>query len=124
MEISNEQLQKLVSTEHAFRNPNGCGRTWEWMCDECCSRLGARKFPSIKLVDPQPDQCYECHRYHDEGDQSFTDVDVDADPGDPEVGPQPDIMTVKMCMACVRKNTVKTQDAATQTGMYDHDDVN
>ena len=55
---------------------------------------------------PTPDQCYECHRYHNEGDQPFAQVEVDADPGDPEVGPQPDIITVSMCMSCVRKNTL------------------
>jgi hypothetical protein len=45
------------------------------------------------------DQCYECGDFATNG-RIFKKAVVDTDPGDPEVGPNPDVCTVSICEEC------------------------
>lgn len=60
--------------------------------------------PQAEVEDPdglpeRPEQCYECGR-EPEPFETFGLYTIDADPGDPEVGPQPDIIEVPFCRDC------------------------
>jgi hypothetical protein len=46
-----------------------------------------------------PEQCYCCGKYNTEG-EIWQMITVDLDPGDPEVGPDPDIQDVAICFDC------------------------
>jgi hypothetical protein len=58
------------------------------------------------LFDPSdaalPYYCNSCHRELPIGKPIFLKL-VDLDPGDPEVGPEPDICNVLVCQACFEK---------------------
>lgn len=49
--------------------------------------------------DGTPEQCAGCGDYNTSG-QPWPLCTVDLDPGDPEVGPQPDIADVPLCPRC------------------------
>jgi len=51
--------------------------------------------------DCAPNQCYECGDFEEHG--NFTNVLVDTDPGNPEVGPRPSVETVGVCPTCLPK---------------------
>lgn len=49
--------------------------------------------------DEYPDQCYFCGDYQKPGEVGKK-IKVDDDPGDAEVGPEPDIIEVWICGTC------------------------
>lgn len=58
---------------------------------------------AVKLIEnDEPDQCYGCGRYAEPG-EVFKTKTVDLDPGDPEVGPRPDVQDVGFCPDCIDK---------------------
>lgn len=66
-------------------DPNGCG-FWKQM-----------------ETSQGPDQCYGCGKHKQPGEQ-WVVKKIDADPGDPEVGPQPQIIDVEYCPDCIKNN--------------------
>ena len=51
------------------------------------------------FLEKYPERCYLCENYQVEGEVGLV-ITVDNDPGDPEVGPQPDIIQVWICDGC------------------------
>lgn len=49
-------------------------------------------------------QCYECGTFAGEDFGGWTSREVDLDPGNPEVGPQPNVQEVDFCSTCSREN--------------------
>jgi hypothetical protein len=53
---------------------------------------------------PTPEQCHECGAYRIGDAPGWKTETVDLDPGDPEVGPQPDVQEVPICSPCWQRN--------------------
>ena len=56
--------------------------------------------PDCPCCPAPPEQCYDCGAVNEDASKPWATETVDADPGDPEVGPQPHIMDVSICPAC------------------------
>jgi hypothetical protein len=77
----------------------------EWH-DEYSYRLSHGDAPDTHENEPiydgpdEPDRPPTCHYCHQPSEE-MTTTRVDTDPGDPEVGPQPDIQDVWVCPDCL-----------------------
>ena len=56
-------------------------------------------FDSLPEGDDTPNQCHECGAYNVDR-ATWQQVEVDLDPGNAEVGPDPYLCTVSVCPAC------------------------
>lgn len=75
-----------------------------WKCADCGGVGGAIDFWSPEPEgSPSPDQCYLCGSYRTPADEAWTVVTIDLDPGDAEVGPQPNVQNVPVCAPCARR---------------------
>lgn len=57
----------------------------------------------LEQPDEYPDECYNCGKVKKAGEAGWKTVTMDLDPGDREVGPQPDIQEVGLCPSCAQK---------------------
>lgn len=63
------------------------------------------KLAEIIFGEDQLNQCHECGEYQKPGVEWETEM-VDLDPGNAEVGPQPDVQEVATCPECLGKRAI------------------